>query len=482
MTRPLRVLVDATHFWPDGQSGGIIPALREIIRWLGRLAGPELRFVFVTNPSGADSVGAWLRPDDRQVPGESAPADLAAREGCDLVYCPFGITDWACPGIPTITLMVDLLHLDFPATLEPIDIQHRANCLQHAVARTDRFQVISDYTAQRLQAHSPVQPARIVRTYLPVHDRFPTPVDPPRSVRAGSYFFYPANAWAHKNHLTLLVAFAIYRQRTPDHAWRLVLTGHTDQRMRGIQTAAATLGIAAHIDFLGYVDESRLAGTWDAAGALVFASLHEGFGMPLLEAMARQVPILGSDATAIPEIARDAALLVDARAPLALADGMQRIAGDAALRQTLVENGRRRLADFSPAVEFGRLLDAFRAAAGQPARWRNSGYHAIDRLIEPLAIFALPPEATTVRFRTNPLGIARTLEFWNGSVCLERVTIAAHRATEGAIALSPEARVLSLRVPDASRLSATDPRVHGVLLDLLHASGTDAPPVDLLAS
>lgn len=481
MSRPLRVLVDATHFWPNGQSGGIIPALQEIVRWLGQLAGPELRMVFVTNPAATASVAAWLRPEDRQIPADSAPADLASREDCDVVYCPFGITDWACPGIPTVTLMVDLLHLDFPDTLQPVDIQHRTKCLQLAVIRTDLFQVISNYTGQRLQLHGGVKPARIVRTYLPIQDRLLPHSERVRPADTAPYFFYPANAWAHKNHLTLLVAFAIYRQRTPGQAWRLVLTGHADHRMREVETAAASLGISAHVDFLGYVDESRLAETWAAAGALVFPSLHEGFGVPLLEAMAHQVPILCSNATAVPEVVGDAALVVDARAPLALADGLQRLAADPTLRQTLVEAGRRRLADFSAADEFGRLLASFRSAADQPARWRSSGYHAIDGLIEPLAIFALPSGATTVRVRTRPLGIARTLEFWSGPAQLGRVAIAPHENTEGRVALPPGARVLSLRVPDASRLSATDPRVHGVLLEVLQAGKSDTAMIDLLA-
>ncbi len=101
-------------------------------------------------------------------------------------------------------------------TLQPIDIQYRTKCLQLAVARTDVFQVISDYTGQRLQLHGGKwnPPESFAPTSLFTIVSFPAPTGAGRRENA-SYFFYPGNAWAHRNHLTLLVAFAIYRQRTP---------------------------------------------------------------------------------------------------------------------------------------------------------------------------------------------------------------------------------------------------------------------------
>ena len=155
---------------------------------------------------------------------------MAAKEACDLVYCPFGMTDCACPGIPTLTLIVDLLHKDFPETLAEEELRYRNEYFDETIARTDRFQVISEYTSRQLQSHYRIAPADIVQTYLPVHGRLKPAArsDSPES----SYFFYPANAWAHKNHETLLVAYALYRHQAGAKAWRLVLTGNPDAQMR----------------------------------------------------------------------------------------------------------------------------------------------------------------------------------------------------------------------------------------------------------
>lgn len=482
MAQPLRVLIDATHFWPGGQSGGIKPALREIIRWLGQLGGNHISFVFITSPVMEAEVTSWLRPCDKYISQVSASPDIAAREKCDVVYCPFGITDWTCPGIPTITLIVDLLHLDFPETLEPIDIQYRQECLRLALERTDVFQVISNYTSDRLQFHGKVDPGKIIRTYLPIQSRLPSTPRAHGQDLLSPYFFYPANAWTHKNHQTLLVAYAAYYQHAKESAWRLVLTGHPDHRMAQVQATASALEITAQVDFLGYVDDARLSQLWHGAGALVFPSLHEGFGIPLLEAMAHGIPILASNDTAIPEITGQAALLVDCRAPQSLAEGMLKMTSDANMRQLLVQNGYLRLKDFSPEREFGQLLSAFTETAGHSSRFRCSGYHNIDRLIDPVSMYALPETGDVLNFRTRPLGVARTIEFWSGKDCFGSQEIAAHKSTEGCIPIPKNARVLTIRVPNASRLSVTDPRTHGVLLDTLSVTGGGMRSLDLLKS
>ena len=197
------------------------------------------------------------------------------------------------------------------------------------------------------------------------------------------------------------------------------------------------------------------------------------------------VPILASDATAVPEIVGDAALLVDARAPLLLASQMAALAESPVLRQNLAEKGRRRLKDFSAALEFGRLLDAFHQTARASARWRQTGYHPTDGLIEPVAIFALPAEeqSSELCFATRPLGIARTLEFWCGTERVAAVLqpIPPDAPANGCVTLPAGIRTVVLRVPDASRLSVTDPRTHGVLLETLQLRKKDGRLIDLLA-
>jgi hypothetical protein len=163
---------------------------------------------------------------------------------------------------------------------------------------------------------------------------------------------------------------------------------------------------------------------------------------------------------------------------------MKRLAGDPQLRIDLVQSGRTRLADFSPEKEFGGLLEAIKVIVTKTARWRRSGYHAVDGLIEPLAIFGLPLCSTPqeLSFATRPLGVARTLEFWCSGECLAIIPVAAHGETKGQLLLPNGARVITLRVPDATRLSTADARTHGVLLERLFTTNPEGTITDLLRS
>jgi len=98
---------------------------------------------------------------------------------------------------------------------------------------------------------------------------------------------------------------------------------------------------------LGYVSDSELEDLYQRASLLAFPSLDEGFGMPILDAMARGVPVLTSNISAMPEVAGDAALLVDPTDMNAIADGLRRLSSDSALRDTLIRRGLARSKEFT---------------------------------------------------------------------------------------------------------------------------------------
>jgi|GEM_PF-1024534 len=476
----LRLLVDLEALQPGGANGGIKPALREQFRWLGAQLDQPFEFIYLCRAEVAPELRReWMRPNDRLILGKEAPPDIAAREHCDLVYSAFGMTRWAYPGIPTVKMEVDVLHRDYPESLSEEERQHRERHFCEAVEKADLFQVNSDYTGKRLGYYYGVEPERIVRTYQPIQNRFAAQVsarasDAPHPP-ATPYFFYPANAWPHKNHKTLLVAYALYRheaQRAAEPVWQLVLTGTDDAAMQALHALAHTLELDEHVEFKGFVDEATLGRIWTEAGALVFPSLHEGFGIPLLEAMALDVPILANRATAIPEVAGDAAQLVDARSPERLASGLRQIANNAALRTALIERGRARLAHFSLPNDFGPLIPAFRALLDKPTRLKHWGYYD-DRLTGPLATFALPggasgsPDSITLHYQTEPLGHQRTVKVHVDGQLVATLDIPATTPSAGQIDLPAGARTLSLHSINAARVSKADARKLGIRLTKL---------------
>ena len=141
-------------------------------------------------------------------------------------------------------------------------------------------------------------------------------------------------------------ALAVLRART-GLCPPLVLTGTPKEGHPGLLEAAKRLGLREQVRFLGYCPLDEMPALYRGAAALFYPSLFEGFGIPLVEAMWCRCPIVCSNATSLPEVAGDAALLADPHSPDALADALARILTDAALRAELVERGTRRAREFS---------------------------------------------------------------------------------------------------------------------------------------
>jgi glycosyltransferase involved in cell wall biosynthesis len=152
-----------------------------------------------------------------------------------------------------------------------------------------------------------------------------------------------------KNIARLVQAF----ERMPD-AWRLVLAGAADgfgaeEELRAVEESPAR----SRIEVLGYVSSEQLEALYRRAGIFAFPSLDEGFGMPVLDAMAHGIPVITSHTSAMPEVAGDAALLVDPLDIPAIGDALVRLANDERLRDDLIQRGLQRIEQFtwSSAVE-----------------------------------------------------------------------------------------------------------------------------------
>lgn len=364
--RPINVGVDLMLMQPGGANGGVKPLVYSFLAEIARSRGRTFRYVVFAQPELARELTAFLRPCDELVCA-TQPSTLnpqLSTSPLSVLYAPFGRSSLFRPGLPTVSLIVDLLHRDLPAALPPEEVHYRHQWFQQLVTSATFFQCISHSTASRLQLHYSVEPARCFVTHIPVHQRLAT--GSPAAAASpitGPFFFYPANSWPHKNHETLLAAYQLYRSAAPTDAWPLVLTGYPDARMQSLAEHATTRGLRDHVHFLGHVDDAHFIALWRAAGALVYPSRHEGFGIPLLEAMAFKRPIIASNTTSLPEVGGDACLYIDPNDVASLASALTRIASDAALRATLVQRGTERLAEFSLPREAAKLADHLAGAA-----------------------------------------------------------------------------------------------------------------------
>jgi len=163
----------------------------------------------------------------------------------------------------------------------------------------------------------------------------------------------------HKNLLALIDAFAAL---PAEDRPALILPGYATAHEAELRERARTLGLAEEVRFPAWLGAAELEGLWAMARVFVFPSLYEGFGLPVLEAMARGVPVACSDASSLPEVAGDAALLFDPRDRGAIQRALERLLGDALLRETLRARGLERAREFTWERSASLTLESYRRA------------------------------------------------------------------------------------------------------------------------
>ena len=384
----LAVAVDLTPLRPGGANGDLKLAIFSMLGEAARQRGESLVFLFLTNSATHAEVRQFARPHDtlicvleesgfpRVFQRDGAleeyklvppPPNCVQQFGADILYCPFGNSTFHVEGIPTVALIADLLHRDYPLTLTTAQIAERECYITQTLSVASAVQCISRSGVERVTAHYQVPEEKLFYTYLPIQARLEGyPAACCNFIQSAGikapFFFYPANLWKHKNHETLLIAYRLYRERVGDAAWDLVLTFHEDARRSAeLRELAEALGISNHLHLPGFVSEADLRGLWQDAGALVFPSLHESFGIPLLEAMHYDVPVIAGTEFSLKEIAGDAALSIEARKPESIAKAMETMGNDPSLRESLRTRGRQRLKFFNLEIETRKLLDVWSA-------------------------------------------------------------------------------------------------------------------------
>ena len=264
--------------------------------------------------------------------------------------------------IPQVTVVHDLLPLFFPA--EYPRQQYYFRSLVPRVLRSSRVLVAdSESTRRDITQSYGIAPDK-VRVIYPGYDPDTYSANgsdrPLRSVE-GSYLLYVGNLLPHKNLLSLLDALAILRRR---YRARLIIRGDGQPAYaRAVRERVETLGLGDLVSFQGYAAEGALRDLYAGAACLVLPSLREGFGLPVLEAMACGTPVITSSSSSLPEVGGDAAFRVDAHDAIDLADAMYRVLTDTNLREDLRERGLKWVRAFSwrrTAEQISRLLDEVR--------------------------------------------------------------------------------------------------------------------------
>ena len=272
--------------------------------------------------------------------------------------------------IPQVTVVHDLLPLFFPA--EYPRQQYYFRSFVPRVLKSSRVIVAdSESTRQDIIRGYRIAPEKVVVIY-PGYDPLiysADGLDRSHDSTADPYLLYVGNLLPHKNLLSLLDALAILCRR---RRARLIIRGDGQlQYARAVRERVETLGLGDAVSFQGYAAEKALRDLYAGAACLVLPSLREGFGLPVLEAMACGTPVITSSSSSLPEVGGDAALRVDPHDAIDLSDAMYRVLTDTHLREDLRERGLKWVRAFSwrrTAEQMSRLLDQVRGAEpGSPS-------------------------------------------------------------------------------------------------------------------
>ena len=354
--------------------GGIEGAFRHTLLELLEAFAARVTVTLLTTPTNHASFDGWCRRFGARLHRVRVfvdPTDDFARElpEHDVLWCPFFELDPPDAPIPAVVTIPDLQHVAWPEFFSRDELAARIRKLRPSAARAARVLTNSVASQRDLCRVYHLPESHVVVTHLDCARAFRAPASAAAvaQVRArhglpDRFALYPANCWPHKNHRGLFAAWAAYRARHGEPP-RLVLTGVRSARADWLQAEQVALGLGGAVQHLGFVDAEDLPALYDAATCVVFPSLFEGFGIPVVEAMRRGRPLVASNTTSVPEIAGESAWLVDPTDPVAIADAVHEILGDPEAAERRGARGRQEAERFSYRATAERSLMAFEAAA-----------------------------------------------------------------------------------------------------------------------
>ena len=258
---------------------------------------------------------------------------LLTKLKADLFFCPFSNPTLNSIDVPCISILHDIQHWEYSQFFSPKELKHRYQYFQRMIQYSDLIICVSHFSKRSLYDychHHDLLPkaTSVIYPYFkpskPLlfnsqadHIQIPLKFLDQTKLNAIPYLLYPANYWPHKNHKLFLQAYAEYlqwykqwyEQSSPEIPYfHLVFTGTLATEEQEIKRLAQSLNLTEAVHFLGYLDDPAFEIIWHHCQGLIFPSLYEGFGLPIVEAMERSKPILCSQIPALEEVTQGACL------------------------------------------------------------------------------------------------------------------------------------------------------------------------------
>ena len=388
---------------------GIGTYVRNLVRAISRLDG-ENRYLLLVGPQGAEAL-ADLPPNFQLVLERSrvySVRELFAlswrlwRLRLDLYHATHYVLPVVLPCKAVVTIH-DIIHLLYPEFLPSrLAFYYAQRMIRSSLERSSRVIAVSQTTRSDLLRLFEVDGRKIEVVYNGVDPAFHRRLEPGELAqwqeRLGlrqPYLLFVGNPKPHKNLDNVIQAFARARS-IHDFEGELVCVGGQPEADLRTRQRAETLGVTGHVRLLGKVPDEALPAIYQGATLFLYPTLYEGFGLPVVEAMASGIPVITSNTSALREIGEGSAQLVNPLDVEALARAIAHSMADPEHRASLVELGRRRAREFTWDRAARRTLAIYKGViAGTPtASLSSSGTWTIPRLT--------PPAGETAAPRTEP--------------------------------------------------------------------------------
>jgi glycosyltransferase involved in cell wall biosynthesis len=366
-------------FLVPGETGGMEVAARELIPALLDAAPPGTRFTAFVNREAAAKDGPWgellpsvtvpvnARNRVQWVRGEQTLLPrLAAREGVDLLHS-LASTAPARGRFRRVVTVHDLIYARFPEAHAGMRDLGMRVLVPLAVRRSQRVIVDSESTREDLVEllGTPAERIDVVPLGIGAVKRCEPLAEPELRERLDLADRRIALSLSAKRpHKNLLALVGALSRVPPERRPLLVLPGYPTVHEADLRERAISAGVQGDVRFLDWLSGEEFEGLWRVAEVFVFPSLYEGFGLPVLEAMARGVPVACSNASSLPEVAGDAALTFDPRDEGAIAAAIERLLSDSVEVERLRARGLERVRQFTWERTARLTLESYGRALG----------------------------------------------------------------------------------------------------------------------
>ena len=352
----MRIAIDARKL----RDYGIGTYVRNLLRHLARLDDYNEYIVLCRDEdcAFAGELGENFRAVAERSGGYSVREQLAVpmdlrRERADLFHAPHYVLPLLTPCRSVVTIH-DCIHLRFPQYLpNRLGYAYARTSMSLATHRSARVLTVSEASKRDILEYFDVPESKIAVIYNAIDERFSEepPADEVMRVREryqlnDPFILYAGNIKPHKNLERLIEAFHIIRKGELEFV-KLLIIGDEISKYAALRRTVHRYKLHKHVRFFGFVPDATLAILYRLARVFVFPSLYEGFGLPPLEAMASGTPVITSNLSSLPEVAGDAAMLIDPYETDAIAGAMRRVMMDDRLRDDMRERGLARAREFS---------------------------------------------------------------------------------------------------------------------------------------